>query len=225
MDHRPRKVDTSSNSDRARLRHGEAMSTVELTPGQQAILDGFLSGENPATPTATATPGAVTRDITDLNDRDLARLITMLLAEQQERAVRNSDPEALIADGYDRLFTSRGEALEPEIVAGVLVCAGSLKALSASSHECSFVHVDDAWCWEHPDALEDDVRKLQVNGRDNQRSITLIPATEGAKIDFVTCKMTPREGHKVKKSTSYTITDGKLEVTNTRTAPRPGAGK
>lgn len=200
------------------------MSTSpKLTPGQAAILEGVI--DEPATEAGTSVTRAPLTSISDLSDGEIATLVGLLLQEQQERAVREADPEALTADGFRTLFNSRGDAIEPVLVGGILMCAGSLKNTSATSHICSFVHVDDHWCWDHPDALNDEVRKIPAQGREHQRSITLVPVTEGAKIDFVTCKMTPREGHKAKKSVSYTVTNGELEITDTRSVPSPGTGR
>lgn len=199
------------------------MSTENLTPGQAAIIAGtFDMPEDAQEPAAPRTIGA---GMKDLGDRELAELIGLLLQEQQERAVNAADPEALTTEGFNQLFNRDGTALEPEITDGILVCAGSLRNTSSTSHVCSFVHIDEHWCWEHPDALNDDVRKIPSNGREHQRSITLVPVTEGTKVDFVTCKLTPREGHKAKKSISYTVVNGELEVTNTRNVPSPGSGR
>lgn len=199
------------------------MSTTNLTPGQAAIIEGTLDA--PPSRAATQSTGTATANVKSLSDSELASLINTLLSEQQERAVDAADPEALIQDGFNQLFNRNGEALEPEIVAGILVCAGSLRNVSTTTHVCSFVHIDDHWCWDHPDSLEDEVRKIPANGREHQRSITLVPVTEGTKIDFVTSKMTPRDGHKAKKSVSYIVANGALEVTNTRSAPQPGPGR
>lgn len=195
------------------------MSTPQLTPGQAAILEGAIDPPNDA---PAPTPGEGSVSVEDLSDREISGLIELLMQVQQERAVDSADPEALTADGFKRLFDSRGDALEPDLVEGILVCAGSLKNLSNTSHVCSFVHIDENWCWDHPDNLNDEVRKIPAQGREHQRSITLVPVTEGAKIDFVTCKMTARDGHKAQRSTSYTVVNGALEVTDSRTAPRPG---
>lgn len=195
---------------------------VKLTPGQQAILD---DATTTSTPEPSDTPTTLT-DLSQVSDKDLQNLIDLLLQEQHERAVNNADPQALIEDGFERLFTGKGDATEPELYNGLLICPGSLRPFSGTSHECSFAHVDDNWCWEHPDLLEDDVRKTPAsNGHDHQRSITIIPATEGTKIDFVTCKATATGGHKAKRSTSYVVKGGQLEITTTRSTPKPGPGR
>lgn len=199
------------------------MDTSNLTPGQAAILDGIF--EAPQEAPDAQQPKAPAASLKELGDRELADLINRLLQEQQERAVEAADPEALTTDAFNQMFQRKGDAIEPEIVAGILVCAGSLRHLSSTSHECSFVHIDEHWCWEHPDALSDDVRKIPNNGREHQRSVTLVPITEGSQVDFVTCKLTPRDGHKAQKSISYTVVNGQLEVTNTRSAPKPSGGR
>lgn len=197
------------------------MSTAQLTPGQAAILEDIFDAPEPDDVQAVERKAA---NVSALSDSDLAELIGLLLQEQHERAVAQADPEALSVDGHDKMFNSRGDAMEPELLNGILICAGSLKNTSSTSHVCSFVHVDDYWCWEHPDTLHDDVRKIPVKGRDHQRSITLVPVQEGTKIDFVTCKATARDGHKAQKSTSYVVTGGKLEVTDTRSVAPHGHG-
>ena len=198
------------------------MSEQQLTPGQAAIIEGTF--DMPAT-SATPSPQGENVSIQQLDDQQLAHLISLLLQEQQERAVRDADPEALTIDGFNRMFTSKGAAEEPVLVDGILVCAGSLRNLSQSSHICSFVHVDEYWCWDHPDLINDEVRKIPNKGKEHQRSITLVPVTEGTEIDFVTCKLTARDGHRATSSTSYTVVNGQLEVTDTRTAPKPGHGR
>ena len=198
------------------------MSTPQLTPGQAAILEDIFDSPEPV---ETRNPERNTANISALTDSDLADLIQLLLAEQHERAVEQADPEALTKDAYERMFNGKGDAMEPELIDGILVCAGSLKNLSTTSHVCSFVHVDEHWCWDHPDLLNDDVRKIPVKGRDHQRSISLIPVQEGTEVDFVTCKATAREGHRAQKSTSYVVTNGKLEVTDTRSVASHSHGR
>lgn len=196
------------------------MSEHHLTPGQAAILAGLPTEPGPAQ--VPHQPPSTGTAIARLNDQELADLIGMLLDEQQERALSAADPAALIDDGFKRLFTSRGDALDPELTGGILVCAGSLRQTATTSHVCTFAVVDDDWCWEHPDILEDSVRKVEQQGRDHQRSITLIPATEGTKVDLVTSRMTIREGHRAQKTSSYVVRQGRLEMTQTRSTPKPG---
>lgn len=199
------------------------MTNQNLTPGQAAILEGVIDTAGPADVAPQQRSPEVA--IGDLDDRELAQLISLLLQEQEERAIAASDPDALTESGFRTMFNSRGDALEPELVGGILVCAGSLKNTSSTSHVCSFAHVDDSWCWEHPDNLGDEVRKTPIKGKEHQRSITLIPATEGTKVDFVTCRMTAREGHRAQKSISYVVSNGALEITDTRTVPSTGRGR
>lgn len=189
-----------------------------MSPGQQALLEQTSTQESKVAAREAAPPQNLF-DVERLTDDQIYGLLSALQEEQQRRAVEDADPEALIKQAFGRMFTSKGSALEPEIVSGVLVCPGSLRNQSQTTHECTFVHVNEYWCFEHPDQLGDEVRKLPAQGREHQRSVTVIPVSEGDAIDMVTCKATQRDGHRAKQVVSFTVADGMLEKVSVRSAP------
>lgn len=192
------------------------MAGSQLTPGQQAILQ-QVSNEA-AAPTQEKSTRRRPLDLKSLPDTELARLISLLQQESEERAIAACDPEALTTRAFHTMFTGRGEAMQPELDNGILVCAGSLRRTSATGHECTFVNVGGEWSWQHPDMLDDTVRKSPgKGGMDDLKTVTLIPVTDGTQVDLVTSKASSRDGHKAKKVVSYTVSDGDLEITTTRT--------
>lgn len=154
-----------------------------------------------------------------LSDDQLAEVISAARDEQASRAISAADPEALIAHGFDALFGPRLKALDPVIVSGVLVCPGSLVPKSASSSDSTFTHVDGYWCWEHPDLIADDFRRVPQGKHDAGTSVTLLPAIDGMQLDVVASTKT-RQGNKASRVTSYEVRDRKLVLVSTRTPPK-----
>lgn len=156
-------------------------------------------------------------DLRVLGDVPLGNLVTLAIEEQRRRALEGGDTEALVEDGFERGFNSKGEARDPWLASGILVCPGSKVDRSALSHECTFVNVDDSWVWESPDRIHDDVRNLP-GPRTVMRTVTLVLASEGMEVDMVSSKQ--RNGvHEMKSVRSFVVKGGKLELVNAR-APK-----
>lgn len=163
----------------------------------------------------------LTTTLMSLTDDELAAVLEFARDEQRSRAVASADVEALTEYGFSNMFNTRGTASPPAIVSGVLVCPGSLVPKSATTSESMFPCIDDHWCWEHPDVLHDEVRRIPDGKRDSLRTVTLLPAIDGMKVDAVASKKT-RSGNKASRVTSYVVESGQLEVVATRTPPTTG---
>jgi hypothetical protein len=98
---------------------------------------------------------------------------------------------------------------------GLLICYGSILEKSTMSHDCTFVHIDEHWVWEHPETLHDEVRKRPDRGREHQRSVSILPALEGLEFDLITCKMR-NSVHQMQQVRSYRILSGSIELVQTR---------
>ncbi|RJL23942.1 hypothetical protein [Bailinhaonella thermotolerans] len=157
------------------------------------------------------------------SDAQLREVAELVRAEQVRRAVLSADPEALCEAAFADAFTHRGIAGQPYLAGGILVCPGSIRRRSATSHDCVFAHVDDHWCWEHPDVLLDEVRKLPDKGKEHQRSVTLIPVADGQKVDVIAGRMT-QGAHRATSVTSYQVDGDRLKLVQART-PRSAHGR
>lgn len=154
-------------------------------------------------------------DLSAMDDATLWELAAHIAAEQRQRLLAVGDTAAVLEYGFTHGFDSKGHAREPQIAHGFLVCYGSIVEKSATSHDCRFVHVEDAWVWEWPDVIIDEVRKMPDRARMHQRSVTLLAPIEGLEIDIVTSQM--RTGaHRMVKTTSYRVHAGALEVVRAR---------
>lgn len=159
-----------------------------------------------------------------LPDDRLAMLIGGAREEQAARAIAAADPTQLVEHGYDTLFNHKGTAADPEIVSGVLVCAGSYIPRSAASAASTFAHIDGHWCWEHPDVLTDELRRIPNGKHDTLKSVTLLPAIDGMKVDIVHSTKS-RQGSKATKVDSYEVQGGELRIVETRRPPASTASR
>ena len=156
-------------------------------------------------------------EFSEHSDYELATLIQNAQNEQKRRAIESGDLNAIIEDAFEMGFTYKGVALTPWLTKeGILVCPGSIIEKSASSHICSFVNLDDTWVWQSQDLLLDQVRKIPVQSRTHQRSVSLIAAYEGIEFTVVICKAR-NYVHEMQSSVSYIVKDGKLDTTTSRT--------
>ena len=159
-----------------------------------------------------------------LTDIELSEILLQLRAEQQDRAIKSCDPDALVELGFREGFRADGLPRDPWIVNGILVCPGARLDKSASSHDCGFVRVNDKWVWEADGKIEDVVRNT-MNRRAQMRSVTLVAIDDTTVVDLVyaTC----RTGvHKLKSARSFSIKASELVLDSERTpAPAFSSGR
>jgi len=152
---------------------------------------------------------------TQMDNQTLLEHIRAALEEQRRRAADAGDFEAICETGFTQGFDTKGHARTPIVTNGLLVCYGSVVEKSSMSHDCTFAHIEENWVWEHPETLHDDVRKRPERGREHQRSVSILAATEGMEFDLITSKM--RNGvHQMQSVRSYRIENGKIELVKTR---------
>lgn len=169
-------------------------------------LDGTLSG--------VAIPEI---DPSSLSDREISDLIATLKAVQFERAVEACDTDALVELGFKEGFKADGLPRVPFLVGGILVCPGARIDKSATSHDCGFVRIDDAWVWESELKIADVVRNT-AQRRVQMRSVSLVAVCEGTVVDLIYA--TARTGqHRLREARSYVVSSGELSLTQTRTPP------
>lgn len=163
-------------------------------------------------------------DLAGLDDSELAQLIADARALQHERALAEGDLDATVADGFAQGFANSGKATDPWISGRIIVCPGSLSGPSRNSHDCSFVKVADAWVWQAGEVLVDEVRPMSDGGRFQQRSVTLLAASDGLELDLVSCRY--RSGsHRLVGARSFVVSGGLLELTRTRTVQVDSHGR
>lgn len=165
-----------------------------------------------------------TTDLSQLSDDDLVALAADVAVEQHRRALEHADPDALVEQGFERGFTTAGAVIDPWLVDGLLVCPGVLVEKSKASHDCAFVSLKLAgadasqWVFEATDLVTDVVRFLP-GAKKQQRSISIVAATEGLEVDVVVAQM--RSGqHKMKQVRSFKVTRGELVHVSTRAQVR-----
>lgn len=151
-----------------------------------------------------------------MSDRELSELAAEIAVEQQERAVAAAEPQALIELGFQTGFDSKGMPHPPVMESGIIICFGARNDKSATSHDCAFVSFEGTWVWEHDDLMEEEIRNPAA-ARPQMRSVSLVPAFDGMKLDFV--RSEARTGiHKMKKVLSYEVQNGKLVHVQSRAA-------
>ena len=162
--------------------------------------------------------------VPSLSDVDLAAMIAECQSQLHERALASCDPEALMDEAHKHGFNARGMPYDPYLVgeegSGILVCMGTRIDKSSTSHDCSFVSVDDEWVWEHEDIIEEEIRR-PAGPKPVMRSVTLIPAHEGMKFDVVTCTASMNV-HNVKHVKSFEVRDRQLVVVGSRAPKKSG---
>lgn len=154
-------------------------------------------------------------ELGSLSDAELASMIRSLHEEQRRRAADGGDLDSLCERGFTQGFDAKGHAKEPVLQDGLLICYGSIIEKSTMSHDCTFVHIGENWVWEHPETLQDEVRKKPDRGREHQRSVSVVSGLEGLEFDLISCKMR-NNVHQMHTIRSYRIVDGGIELVNGR---------
>jgi hypothetical protein len=169
--------------------------------------------------TASGIGGAKTEEImltlNNATDHEIAQIVDALRSTQHARALSRGDLEELVEVGFAKGFDSKGHAKNPWVEQGVVICPGSVDKRSAASHECAFVHVGDSWIWESEILLVDDVRHTVLGTHAQQRSISLLDASNDLELDFIKSKERQRAHTRV-SVTSYRVQDGDVVLVPTR---------
>lgn len=143
-----------------------------------------------------------------LSDVELVDAAWQVQQEQQSRALKGGDVEAVADQAFDDWFSGTKLSFDPVIEHGVLLCPGGKDDKSQHAHDCSFVHVDGYWVWDYPGLLIDEVRYLPGK-KTRMRSVTILPALEGLELDVVVAQL--RNGqHQRKERRSFQIQRGEL---------------
>jgi len=172
--------------------------------------------DQPLLPASDAAVEAALALLGEASDDQLQRALVVLGEVQLSRAQSRGDLDALIELGFAVGFDASGKARAPWIVEGIIICPGSVLERSATSHECTFVHVGESWVWECEELALDEVRRGVLKGKGNQRSVSLLGAIEGLELDLISSKK--RQGvHAMSSVVSYKVNGGALEVVSTRT--------
>lgn len=152
--------------------------------------------------------------VESLSDNELSDLIAAAGEEAHKRAVSEGDFDALTEYGFDNLFDSKGMARDPEIISGIIVCAGSKNDRSQLSHDCAFVSLGKTWVWDS-EWLEKDTVRYLAGPKTRMRSVSLVVAHEGQELDLVYSHM--RSGaHQMKKVRSFKVKNGQLVLVSAR---------
>jgi hypothetical protein len=123
-----------------------------------------------------------------LSDRELTALAEGIKAEQQCRALASEDLGALVENAFASGFDGRGMAVDPWLTpGGLVVCPGSMVQRSRQSHRCRFVAVGDAWVWESPERVLDEIRPLH-DGHESLQTVTLLAGWDGLVLDVITSR-------------------------------------
>lgn len=158
---------------------------------------------------------ALGETLEELRDEELSRVIRLALEIQRVRMVDRSDPEALVELGFKNGFDSTGRALSPWMHDGVLICAGSVVEKSGTKHSCGFVKIDDVWVWESANLVIDEIRRVEIGGKANMRSVSIVGVSEGTRVDFIESNKNAGV-HKMRRAKSYDVLEGQLSLVNTR---------
>ena len=152
--------------------------------------------------------------VESLDDTALATVLRVARAVSSQRTIDAGDTDALVELGFAEGFTRDGVARDPWIVSGLVVCPGSHQDRSATSHDCTFVAIDDDWVWDSPGAVADSVRRIS-GPRQSMRTVSVVAPADGMGIDLVTSRM--RTGvHQMRSVRSFTFEAGELTLVATR---------
>jgi hypothetical protein len=155
------------------------------------------------------------------SDAELAHTVAAILYEQHQRAITAGDIDAVLEQAFIDGFDRKGDAIAPWVDGGLLFCPGMRRDKSATSHECTFVSVDDRWVWDHGNVLRDDMRHVP-GPKTFKQSITIVPALEGSKIDMVNSTSRSGSDCQMRKARSFQLQGGILVEVAARS--RPGQG-
>ena len=156
-----------------------------------------------------------------LSDDVLIELGAAVHDEQFRRARATGDPDAVIAEAFERGFARDGLGVLPWVEKPFLICPGGMVAKNRANHRCQFVSVDDVWVWESGDLIREDKRSTPGDD-EGFRAIALLPIVNGMKLDVVRARM--RQGrHQVERVTSYAVKRGQLVEVEQRDVSARGA--
>ena len=121
-----------------------------------------------------------------MTDQEIAAALEALTEESKRRKVAAADPDALVEWGFANLFNSAGKPLDPQEVAGVLVCPGARWG-GPLSHKCTFATVDGTWVWDSPHKVADQMRTLP-GPQAVLQSVTVLAPPPGTGVDSLSCR-------------------------------------
>lgn len=149
------------------------------------------------------------------SDVELMQTVAAILAVQHERALTGGDIDAMVENAFLGGFTSKGEAGRPWVEHGLLICPGSRKDKSATSHDCTYVSVEGEWAFATGTHIADVSR--QVPGpRMHRQSITVLPLVEGCRLDLVTSAARSGGPCEMKKALCFQVRGGALVEVSAR---------
>jgi len=155
-----------------------------------------------------------------LPDDTLHHLATALADEARNRAVKQGDEDAIIADAFDCAFGRDGLGVLPWIEGHFIVCPGAIESKNRSSHLCRFVSVDDTWIWDSEWLIREDKRSTPGPHK-GFRAVALLPIVEGMELDVVSARQ--RGGaHGVERVVSLVIKRGELIEVSQRVVTAAG---
>lgn len=127
----------------------------------------------------------------------------------RRRALDRFDPVALADEAFGH-FDSRGNAPDPSLAGGLLICCGSLKG-RPNGHRCSFTTVDgERWVWDY-EHLHDEMRWESDEQLYTVTVLLALPRMIVTQVDSVASNA----GHQRKATSSWKVTAGRLEPTAT----------
>lgn len=147
-------------------------------------------------------------------DTELVATFNAIVAEQHRRALDNNDIDALIADAFTTEFANNVPS-QPWIHDGLLFCPGTINYRSKTSHNCTFVSLNNEWVWDSPDLLTDKTKDVAGPKR-IRHSLSVVLAREGLEVDVVSSTSRANGPCQMKRVVSYQIIDGELSQTSTR---------
>jgi hypothetical protein len=122
--------------------------------------------------------------------------------------------QEVAADAFGAGFDHHHAALLPWMEDGLLVCPGSVLG-TAVSHRCRFVALDGRWCWEHPMAIYDEIRRTETL-RPRFASVTLVGIEPGSEIVVVDSTVR-RAVHRMTRTVVMVLENGALTVVHVGT--------
>lgn len=150
------------------------------------------------------------------SDAQLADTAAAIVTEQHRRALAANDLDALVEEAFEIGFNGRGEPATPWLVGALLICTGSRRNKSATSHECTFVSVDGSWVWASEELIVDDMRDAAVGAKQQKRSVSIVGAVEGMQLDLVSSASRSGGPCEMKTATSFLVERGQLVKVATR---------
>jgi hypothetical protein len=148
-------------------------------------------------------------------DIQLWETTAAIISEQRRRALADDDLATLVEEAFENGFNGRGEPHPPWLVGPLLVCPGSKRNRSATSHDCTFVSVDGTWVWDSEEKIIDEMRDFP-GPKTQKRTVTVIGAVEGLKLDLVASSSRSGAPCEMKTATSFEIQRGQLIKVATR---------